>query len=232
MRGFVFAITFILVFAAFLGSIPTGLRGDGVGPDGPIPVDPRLLSGFDEQENYTRTDYSAGVGIYTYAYTLGGRDWLSQYMDAVELTFFISAKVYYLIWLGHTDTCKFVLENGTSRGSTLTIDEITKDAEDGAIRNSLILLGSGEDAGAFVLYWNETLYSDPEDAWDNDLLYVIHGIGFRSTAPADIGALLVGLLFLSLPDVPVLVNVLLATPLWACIIFVLWFIIKETIPFV
>ena len=221
-----------MVFAALLGSIPTGLQGDGIGPDGPTPLDPRLLSGFDEQENYTKTAYSAGVGIYTYEYSLGGRDWLSQYADAEGLTFFISAKVYYLIWLGHTDTCKFVLANGTSRGWTLTIDEIAGDAVDGAVRYSLIFLGSGEDAGAFVFYWNETLYSGPEDAWDNDLLYVIHGIGFRVTATNDIGALLVGLLFLSLPQVPMLVNVLLAVPLWATIIYVLWYVITSMIPFV
>ena len=91
---------------------------------------------------------------------------------------------------------------------------------------------SSSAAGALVLYWNTTTYATSSDAWDNDDLYMLHGVGIESTATNDIGALIISLLLLRLPEVPPLVNVLLAVPIWACIIYVLWFIIKEMIPFV
>jgi len=38
-------------------------------------------------------------------------------------------------------------------------------------------------------------------------------------------------LFFQLPDVPFLINLLLATPLWACIIYLIWWFIISMIPF-
>lgn len=229
MRGFVFSVVFIIVFASFLSSVPTGLQGIGTAPDNVIPVDPQFLAGFDETINYTRTSYS--IGIFDYA--LGTRDWRAYYYTAGGIQFLLAAKVYVLgLWLGHSDPCKFISSNGTDRGTYLGIDEIETDSEGGIEKYSMLFTTTGEDAGSLVIYWNTTLYSDPEDAWDNDVLYLLHGLGFSATMALDIGSLLVSLLFLQLPDVPVLVNVLIATPMWACIIFVLWFVIKETMPFV
>ena len=83
-----------------------------------------------------------------------------------------------------------------------------------------------------VVYWNPTLYHDIADAWSNDVVYLLHGVGIDSTATNNIAEILVGLLFLSLPNVPVLVNLFLGVPVWACVIFILWFVIKEMIPFI
>ncbi len=230
MRGFVFAISFIVIFSTLLSSVPVGLQGSGGTPDTVIPVDPQFLSGFDEQQNYTKSSFTTGF----YDYSLGIRDWRAAYFDVGEPTFFLSAKVLILgiFWLGHVDTCTLVSSNGTDRGTFLTTGEIESDAVDGIEKYSMLFTTTGEDAGSFVVYWNETLYTDPNDAWDNDVLYLLHGVGFSATVGADIGSLLVNLLFLQLPDVPVLVNVFLAVPIWASIIFILWFVIKETLPFV
>jgi hypothetical protein len=95
----------------------------------------------------------------------------------------------------------------------------------------MILDVSGNSAGFLVAYWNTTTYSTAVLAWNADELYFIHGIGIDTSATANIGALLVGLLTLSIPEVPVLVNVFLAVPVWACIIYVLWYVVKEMIPF-
>jgi hypothetical protein len=177
-----------------------------------VPIDPKLLTGFEETANWTRTDYTGVIPNYQYILPDGGRTWSSDWIDLADDYFTLAALTYWWIILIGVDTCKFITPNGTSRGTTLSIDEI-------------------EGAGAFVVFWNTTLYADPQDAHDNDVLNLLHGVGFSSSATNDIGSLLVGLLFLSLPDVPVLVNVLLATPIWACIIYVLWYVIKEMIPF-
>ena len=229
MRGFVFAIVFIVIFSTLLSTVPTGLQGVGTDPDTIIPVDPILLTGFDEFENWTKSDYTGLVP--TYSYSLGGRTWATLWADLADDYFAIAAFTYWWIILTGSEPCKFTSPNGTNRGTELSIDEIEGDAEDGSVKYKMLFTTTGNDAGSFVVFWNTTLYADPQDAHDNDVLNLLHGVGFSTSATNDIGALLVGLLFLQLPDVPVLVNMFLAVPIWACIIYVLWFVIKEMIPF-
>ncbi len=226
MRGFVFSLIFIVVFSTLLSSIPTGFQGIGGTPDTVVPIDPNLVSGFADSENYTaEVSFPAG----TYEYTLNSREWVAL-EDGISL--FLAEKILVFgFWLGHVDSCKFISDAGTDRGTALALTEITSDATDGAVRYNLQFTLRGDDAGAFVTYWNTTTYDNATHAFDNDGLYLLHGIGFDTTATANIGALLVGLLTFSLPDVPVLVNIFLAVPIWACIAFVLWYVIKEMIPF-
>ena len=231
MGGFVFSIIFIIVFSTLLSSIPVGLQGTGASPDTVIPVDPSQIAGFDETQNYTKSDFTGTVK--TYAYSLGSRDWSCLWADLTDDYFAVAALVYsWIFWLGQTDPVKFNSPDGVNRGTDLAISEIAQDAEDGAVRYSMLFTKSGDAAGSFVVYWNITQYIDPQDAMDNDVLYLLHGIGFDASATTNIGALLVSLLFLQLPNVPVLINMFLAVPIWACIVFVLWFVIKEMIPFV
>lgn len=226
-RGFVFSITFIIIFAALLAAIPAGLQGEGGTADTLLPVNPDLITDFSDSINFTRTSFTN----YFYAYDLGGWKWRC---GSAATQFKVDRKVLIagILWLGQIKETEFVLDNGTNRGSTLTMSEIDGDDDDGTIRYDLEYTDSGEDAGGFVVYWNTTEYDNSTHAWDNDELHLLHGIGLGSSATANIAALLVSLLFLQLPNVPVLVNVLLATPIWACIVYILWYVIKETIPFV
>jgi hypothetical protein len=231
--GFVFAVVFILVFGALISSVPTGLLGTGGTAEYVSPIDPSIAVDFTDIENYTRTDFALlGASVYYYDYELGGYDWRSFY-DSSPKTFSIGTKiVYWFLFLGQVDACKYISPNGINRGTTLSFDEINSDAEDGQVIYSLIFSGSGTSGGSFVFFWDDTLYSDSEDAWDNDELYLLHGIGLSDSAPVDIGSLLIAVLFLQLPDVPVLLGILIASPLWANIAYLLWYIIKETLPFV
>ncbi len=229
MRGFVFSIVFIFVFATLIATIPAGLQGPENAPNTVIPIDPSLVTGFADSENYTTSSFSpAGYMLYSYVYTM------SSTWDCVTdnvSSFTLGKRVLWLgLYLGHHDWSSFEGPEGQDRGGALTWSEIADDATDGAVRYSLTL-DSGDSGGAFVVYWNTTEHSSVEDAWDNDELYLLHGIGFASSATADIGALLVSFLFFQLPEVPILINVLLATPIWACIVFVIWFVVKEMIPF-
>ena len=230
-RGFVFCVTFIIIFGALLAAVPVGLQGTEETPSTIIPVDPSILTDFTDKENYTKSAFSSiGAGLYTYDYSLGVRDWVCVTNNTV---FQLAAKVYFwILWLGQLDYCKFTSTGGIDRGTTITLDEIETDADEGAIRYTLQFTGTGQSAGAFIFYWNTTAWPDIADAWDNDELYLLHGIGIESSATNDIGALIISLLLLQLPEVPPLINLFLAVPIWACIIYVLWFIIKEMIPFV
>ena len=228
MKGFVFAVTFIVIFATLLSTIPVGFQGQGATGTLVTPVNPSLLSDFSATEDWTKADLNA-YGQYIYA-AFGGRDWVfSYYVGTMQL----GAKVLIggILWLGQLDSCVWTSSNGTDRGSVLSITEIGTDAVDGVAQYTMTSLGSGNSLGGFIVYWNTTTYSNPSDAWTAEKLYLLHGIGIGASATSNIGSLIVNLLLLQLPDVPLLVNVLLITPIWACVIFVLWFIIKEMIPF-
>ena len=231
-RTFVFAVTFIVIFSVLLSTIPVGLQGTGETPDMLTPLDPSIISDFSDSIDYTESDFVLVGTVLWYEYDLGGKKWLCSTID--EDNFQLGSKVLIggILWLGQLDSCKFVSVEGEDRGSDLNLTEIATDATDGTVRYSLLSLTSGNSAGGFVVYWNTTTYSNPSNAWGNDSLYLLHGVGIQESATADIGSLLISLLLLQLPDVPLLVNILIVTPIWASIIFVLWFIIKEMVPFV
>ena len=227
MKTFVIAVTFIIIFSGLVITIPTDFLGSGATPDTPVtPVNPNLLSDFTDDKTYTKPNFTLGI----YAYDdLGDRDWYAGVGLTTE--FSLAAKRYFFgLWLGGLSYCRFVSESGIDRGITLSLTEIEDDAEEGACRYNLVFEDNGNDAGGFVVYWNTTTYSDPSDAWDNNILYFTHGVGFTTDA-LNISSLLLNLLFFQLPDVPFLVNLLLATPLWACIIYLVWYFIISMIPF-
>ena len=227
-RGFVFGLTFIIIFSVLLATIPTGLQGQGDTPDMVTPLDPSIVSGFSDSENYTKAAYSSGQ----YGYSLGGRDWIATHNGVVELGLFAKVLIAGIFWLGHVDQCKFISSDGINRGTALALSEIDADDDDGIHRYSIEYDNIGGSAGSLVVYWNITEYPAIDNAWGNDSLYLLHGVGFQNTATKNIGSLIVRLLCLQLPDVPLLVNVLLVVPIWASIIYFLWYLIKEMTPFV
>jgi hypothetical protein len=216
-----------MIFGLLLATIPVGLQGPGETPDMVTPVDANLLTDFTDSVYFNRASFS----FWTYSYDLGGRSWICETDDS---GFNLGAKILLggVLWLGGLDICKFISPDRVDRGVYLTIAEIQEDASDGSVRYSLQYSASGNSAGGFVAYWNTTTYATAAIAWPANGLYLLHGVGIETTATANIGALLVSLLLLQLPDVPLLVNVLLAVPIWAGVVFIIWYIIKEMIPFV
>lgn len=226
MRGFVFSIVFIIVFSTLLATIPTGLQGAGNNnPDPIIPVNPNLLTDFSDSETFKKSDFASG--LYWYPAILGGYYFLCGF---VTDSFYVSAKaLFFGIWFGALSAVDFIYDNGTTDYGGVSFTDIDNNAVDGVVRFTLVFQADGNPAGGFLFYWNTTTYADSETAWNADGLHLLHGVGM--TANTDIASLLISLLFLQLPNVPVLVNMFLAVPIWACIVYVLWFIIKEMIPF-
>ena len=226
--GFVFAVTFIIVFSALIATIPLDLQGQGATPDMVTPINPNLLTDFAETEEYNKTHFG-GVLYFYYMYDLP--DAPATTFECVFTTdrFNIGAHALFLgIWLGGYNWVDFKNENGTDYGLAVTFHDIDADADDGVVRYTLTYEDTGNSAGGLIFYWNTTTYSGSSDAWDNNALILLHGVGM--TTNTDIASLLLSLLFLQIPEVPFLVNVLLVTPVWASIIFVAWFIIKSMIP--
>lgn len=223
-----FSVTFILVFSAMVSMIPAGLQGPENEADGFSPLDPNLVSAFTDSTFYLRANFTLG----TYTYDFNSRTWLCIGNDA---GFALGAKqlLFGWLWLGGMDQVKFVSPNNTDRGTELYLSEIEEDSSDGYVSYSLIFSeGSGASAGTWVIYWNSTLYANSTVAWLNDGLYITHGVGFESSAVVDIGTLLLQVLFFQLPDVPIIIYIIMIGPIWACIIYLIWYIIKEMIPFI
>lgn len=220
-----FSVTFIIIFAALLATIPIGLQGLGEEGENINPLDSGILGGFASSETFLRPNFTTGI----YEYDLNSLTWRCSYSGS---SFSLGAKqlLFGWFWFGGMDYVEFIDTNGTNRGLTLSMNEIGNNSKEGFASYSIQHPVSGDSAGTFNIHWNDT-YSDPSTAWLADALYLTHGIGFESTAVIDTGLLLVQLLFLQLPDVPLLINLLLVVPIWACVVYLIWYLIKEMIPF-
>jgi hypothetical protein len=67
-KSFVFSIVFILIFSAFLTTMPAAFQGQEGTAATLSPIDPTLLTDFASSVDFTRTDFTN----YFYTYELGG----------------------------------------------------------------------------------------------------------------------------------------------------------------
>lgn len=236
MKAFVFSIVFILVFAAFTSSIPVDMQGLGEDPDEINPLIPSTIFGWEDYEAWNKSlcsSYGTPVSLgVDYEYSLNTRDW--WFMTFLSSAFQIGAKNYWGGWLylGQLDSVEFVNPTGGNVGHTLYFDQIDDDAVNGTVTYGMFYVANGAKCGDLAMHWDTTTYTNSSDAWDNEELNIMHGFGLAETATLDATSLLIGILLLQLPDCPLLLNVLIASPLYACVVFLIWFIIKETLPFV
>lgn len=211
-----------------LSSIPVGLQGQGETPNEIDPIFPVSLTGFSDTELFLRDNFTT----FTYEYNLNDREWIWA-ADDTYFSAFAKILILGIFWFGGVDATEFVLEaDGTNRGEALTLTELDADDIDGTATYKLKYADIGGIAGTIIFYWNTTLYATASIAWVNDGLYILHGVGFDSSATANAGSLLVGLLTLSVPDVPEIVQILMLSPIFGCVVYLLWYIIKEMIPFI
>jgi hypothetical protein len=216
-RTFVFAVTFIIIFATLISTIPVGLQGQGGTGDSITPVNPNLLTDFSDINEYDKTDFSGSPLNYVYDLPLVSGTTFGCIFSAN--IFILGAHTLFVgLWLGGYSWINFISENGTNHGGSVSFTDIDNDVEEGAVRYTLQYEDTGRSAGGFVFYYNTTTYTDASDAWDSSELFLLHGVGM--SADTNIASLLISLLLLQLPDVPLLVNVIIITPMWGAIIFV------------
>lgn len=221
LRTFTVVVSFLLIYSAFLGSAPVGLFSSTY--DNPVVsgLNAQYLTGFDA---YVQYDYSNYTGD-AFSYSLGEYDW--QTVSASGTNFRVGVKVYiWIIWVG-TDWSDFSLDS-ESRGDTLTLVEINSDADNGTVRYTAICTAA---TTGVVFSWNTNDYTYAWDAWGNDSLYVTHGIGVSEFAPQNALSIVLGMLTFSIPDIPPLLQLLFNSPIYAGSIYLLWFFVKEVIPF-
>lgn len=230
--GFIFAITFIVLLSTVLATMPAALSGGGETATELQGIDPDLLTDFASTTGQlTRTDFSITGSTYYKFYDLGGHSWTVLY--GASFGFAVSRKILWVagLWFGAYQDTNFYNENGTSRGEYLTMAEIELDSSEGVVRYDLQYIDNANDAGGAIFYWNTTAFATASDAWTGDGLSFIHGMGIDTTASGNVFTLLVQLLTFSLPSVPPLIGVIIGLPVWANVVYLIWFIIKESLPF-
>lgn len=221
MKTFSFVVSFLLVYTALMGSIPAGLLSTTY--DNPVlqNIDPQLIAGFDSFVQYDYSNFSGG----SFNYDLGGYEWHSASDGS---NFGMGVIIRFLgIWVD-TDWVDFALDSGQSRGTTLTLQEIQADASNGTVRYSAICFTV---TTGIIFSWNPNDYTYAWEAWGNDSLYVIHGIGINDNAPQNAISLVLGMLTFSIAEIPFLIQILINSPIYAGVLYLIFFFVKEIAPF-
>lgn len=226
-KTFAFITFMVLLFTALLSTAPSVFVTSN--PENPnIPnVNSQLLVGFAVTEEYNSSYFSFLDGHGYYDYSLGGYSWRIIIVDGTGFSLGVKQLLFGWLWLGWIEWCDFSFE-GSDRGIAISFAEINADAEDGTVKYDLQHSGGG---GGLVFGWNDTEYSDSEDAWDNELLVIIHGLGISDTAPQNVVSLLLSLIFFSNPDIPFLINVILVSPFVLLGAYLIFYIIIKVTPF-
>ncbi len=219
MKTFAFAVSFLLIYSAFLSTVPPGLLTDTY--ENPIlsNLDPQLLVGFDSSVQYNSTTYTANY----YSYELGGYEW-ATWESVTSYKLGVKAIVFG-IWID-TAINWFINSEEEYRGTELTFVIMQEDSTNGTVRYTT---SNRFVTSAVVFYWNTNDYTYAWEAWGNDSLQVVHGIGASAEAPQNALSLVLGMLSFSIPGIPFLLQVLLSSPIYASIMYLIWFLIKEVI---
>jgi len=228
IRIFAVVVTFMLVFTALLGTAPSGLVTAPIGDPAVSPVNPLLLAQWAEVQQINSThDFTFLNGYGYFDYTLGGWSWRLTWTTGTGFRLGIKVLLFGVIWLGTLDFAEFIYA-GLGRGDMLSFTEIGEDEINGTCHYEALHSAGG---GTFVVSWNDTKYATASDAWDDDALYFVHGLGIDDTAPANAITLVFGLLTLTIPDMPYILQVIIAVPLWASAIYLIFLAIVKLIPF-
>ena len=223
LKTFSIVVSFLLIYSALLGTMPAGFMTATYETPELADIDPQLIVGFENYVTYNSTNFTAG-GL---DYGFGGHLW-----SAVDTTGIISLyyrTILFLIIPVYT-AVTFTFEGGFDRGeSDLTWVQIQTDSEEGITRYTA---KCPQVSSGLVFMWNTSDYLYAWDAWGNDSLLIVHGVGADiANAPLDVLSLLFAMLTYSVADIPPLLQVLLNSPIYASVLFLIWFFIKEVIPF-
>ena len=221
MKNFAVVVSVLLIYSALLGTMPAGFMTATYETPELADIDPQLIVGFENYVTMNSTNFTAG-GV---DYDFGGHGWTAQVINGIFSLFYRTQFLIFIpVYTGTTLTFE-----SFDRGDFLTWETIYTDSEDGLARYTAKCpqLTSG-----LVFTWNTTDYTYPWDAWGNGSLIIVHGVGANiANAPLDVLSLLLAMLTYSVADIPPLLQVLLNSPIYASVLFLVWFIIKEVIPF-
>jgi len=237
LRGLIVVGTFITALILLVIWIPSGFliasptERQIEPPDYFEAID---LEYFSDNWNQTLDDSGnhwaiGSIDYWDYDFTLGG--YYFRLRDTEN------AGNPYRIWLYHYDMfwifiiniheCEWINNEGLSRGDYLTPTILDLDYTEGNIKYSLkcdhmTMMG--------FFGFNETTYSSPSEAWENDDLRVLFAIEFdQVNTSINAWSIIAGVLFFGLPNVHWIIDTLIHIPIWLAEIYITYILILRAI---
>jgi len=233
LRGLLVVVPMLGLMVLLIGQIPTNFYTAG---------DMRFVTPPDEWEGVDLPSFaefwnSTSIQVLTDTFDIGGRnlEWVSN--EAGD-----SIYLLHLFGIGLLES-----EGGTwkdRKGATVSfegtqghqeINDAVLDAEYSGYGNMRFYVSYEVIVFQLQVFFsfNETTYNNPSTAWANDDLNVGIGVEWDETNTQLSAWDIIGsLLFFQLPDLGVtIVSTILAVPLWVCIGYIAFVIIRALIPF-
>lgn len=215
-KTLVFIVGFSLLFVIIVSLMPAGLVTENYGDFSTEP--PTYFSGIElgayaETTNFSLTDAvftNEIVGGRYYDFDLGGRTWY-MFIDSQRSYIVFGIRTYTFLFLTSRDPLIFKNVEGIDRGTSLTIGEMNQDftGNEGYLTYRVYLERDTSIGCEVNLGFNTTLYASPQDAYENDGLRVLVGMGYDDTNTAlNIWSFIGALLYFSFPNVHPLVNIM------------------------
>jgi len=230
MRGLVVIFSFIAVFVILMGLIPSQfLMADYEGRTVNVPdyFEALDLLFYVNTMNLTLDDSgSLQGGFYIYSFDFGGHN--LRLLDKVNPNeLWMQHYWYWLIFPTAHHYMDWVNRDSTNRGNSLSASELDSDYTKGNIRYTV----KCDDFQMDVFFgFNETTYSTPSEAWQNNELSLLLAIEFdQVNTSINAWSLISMLLFFQLPDVHWIINALIAIPLWIAIAYLAFIMLLRTI---
>jgi hypothetical protein len=236
-RPFIMSFTFMVVYILLLSQIPVELYVHSYTQhDYNIPP---YFEGLDVgvyslSHNFTINDATTTqiLGITIYDWSLGGFDW--RLLTDVNYNYMmIGKRNMFGIFLISTDYLDFIGESGNNRDTELYRREMNLDytGDESWVHYRMSLEAQPEVGCDIYLGFNTTLYNSPGEALENQALTVFQTMGLDDVYTSfNVWRLIGQLMFMTLPDIHPVLNVVLIAPIWANIVWTLLIVLSKLIP--
>ena len=161
---------------------------------------------------------------------LGGHDVEFVYRIANESTHELRNEHLYGVFIftfGHD--MNHYDKNGIDRGTILDVSEI-EDNRNPDNDTSMFTIKCSDFNARLIMNYNGSKWSNFTEAWDHNELYAFHGINFDQVSTSYSAFDLIGrLLFFQMPEGNLILNAIIAIPVWVGIGYIVVILIYRTI---
>jgi len=229
MRGLITTFCFIGCFVFIIALIPPQLMEatyEGRTVEIPTYFEALDLLYYVDTVNLTLDDSGEfRYGSYWYPIVVGGHN--LEVIDEQEPELWVRHYWYFWIFPTAHHFMSWSNKMGESRGDSLLPSELDSDYEEGNIKYRV----SCNDFQMDIFFgFNETLYSSPSEAWENNDLRVLFAVEFdQVNTSINAWSLISMLLFFQLPDIHWVINVFIALPFWIAFAYLAFIFILRTV---
>lgn len=194
------------------------------------------IGGYAYTHNFTINDATFNRYSYpsrAYFFDLGGHNWYMNYHIARTMLSF-GIRHYFMGWLmTSSEPCNFRAEDGTERGSQITVLEMNEDytGNEGVLKYRVYIPRDPIIGCDVNLVFNISAYSSPGEAFANDGLGVVVGLGLEDAkTTTDAWQLIGAIMWFRAPNIHPIINLFIGFALWFLFIYAFVRLVLRFIP--